>query len=206
MILLVSAVAQELDWLGPRAGVETLVSGIGPVDAASRVTRALAAKTYDMVINAGIAGAFDGVAHVGDGVVVGEEIYELQQETGAPLALPPNNLVFDRVRPDLELVDAITALGFPLVRGVTVSMVTTTDETAKRLRARGAEIESMEGFAVLRAAQIANIPAIEVRGISNIVGDRDKGGWDFDAGLHGLKRVLNAALDLLYTTTHADSD
>ncbi|HUA08462.1 MAG TPA: futalosine hydrolase [Candidatus Acidoferrales bacterium] len=206
MILLVCAVAQELDWLGPRAGVETLVSGIGPVDTASRVTRALAAKSYDMVVNAGIAGAFDGVAHVGDGVVVGEEIYELQQETGAPLALPPNNLVFDRARSDSQLIEAITSLGFPLVRGVTVSTVTATDATAKRLHARGAEIESMEGFAVLRAAQIANVPAIEVRGISNIVGDREKSGWDLDAGIQGLRRVLNATLDLLYTMAHADSD
>ncbi len=41
MILLVCAVAQEIEWLGPRAGVETLVAGIGPVDAAARVARAL---------------------------------------------------------------------------------------------------------------------------------------------------------------------
>lgn len=205
MILLVSAVAQELEWLGPRAGVETLVSGIGPVDAAVRVARALAAKRYDMVVNAGIAGALPGVAHVGDGVVVGEELYELQQGSGAPLALPPGNLIADRVPSDAQLIEAITALGFPLVRGITVSHVTVTDATAERLRARGAEIESMEGFAVLRAAQLANVPAIEVRGISNIVGDRSKGEWDIAAGILGLRRVLNATLDLLHTTpTHAD--
>ncbi|HTX56078.1 MAG TPA: futalosine hydrolase [Candidatus Acidoferrales bacterium] len=204
MILLVCAVAQELNWLGPRAGVEALVGGIGPVDAASRVSRALAASKYDMVVNAGIAGAFEGVAHVGDGVVVGEELYELQQENGAPLALPPGNIVADRVPCDSQLIEAITALGFPLVRGITVSQVTTTDATAQRLRARGAEIESMEGFAVLRAAQLAGVPAIEVRGISNMVGDRAKSGWDFDAGIAGLKRVLNASLDLLHTLTYAD--
>src|SRR5580658_8485573 len=205
MILLVSAVAQELDWLGPRAGVETLVSGLGPVDAAARVARALFAKHYDVVINAGIAGAFPGVAHVGDGVVVGEELFEMQQETGAPLVLPPGNLIADRVPADSHLIEAITALGFPLVRGITVTHVTATDATAQRLRARGAEVESMEGFAVLRAAQLANVPAIEVRGISNIVGDRANGEWDFAAGITGLRRVLNATLDLLHTTpAHAD--
>jgi futalosine hydrolase len=189
MILLVCAVAQELEWLGPRAGVETLVSGLGPVDAAVRVTRALAAQRYDVVVNAGIAGAFPGVAHVGDGVVV----------------LPPGNLIADRVPADAQLIEAITSLGFPLVRGITVSHVTATDATAQRLRARGAEIESMEGFAVMRAAQLANVPAIEVRGISNIVGDRASGEWDFAAGVTGLRRVLNATLDLLHTTpTHAE--
>ncbi len=204
MILLVSAVTQELEWLGPRAGVETLVAGIGPVDAAARVARALYAQKYDMVVNAGIAGAFEGVAHVGDGVVVGEELYAIQQENGAPLALPPGNLVADRVPSDSQLIEAITALGFPLVRGVTVSQVTTTEATAAHLRGRGAEIESMEGFAVLRAAQLAGVPAIEVRGISNIVGDRAKSEWNFDAGISGLRRILNATLDLLYTMAHAD--
>jgi futalosine hydrolase len=200
MILLVSAVAQELDWLGPRAGVETLVSGIGPVDAAARVSRALAAQRYDVVINAGIAGVFEGVAKIGDGVVVGEELYELMQETGAPLALPPGNLIAERVPADTQLIEAVTALGFPLVRGITVSHVTSTEATAQRLRARGAEVESMEGFAVLRAAQLANIPAIELRGISNFVGDRSKSGWDFNAGLSGLRSIVNATLDLLHTT------
>ncbi len=205
MILLVCAVAQELEWLGPRAGVETLVSGLGPVDAAVRVARALAVQRYDVVVNAGIAGAFRGVAHVGDGVVVGEELLEMQQETGAPLVLPPGNLIADRVPADSHLIEAITALGFPLVRGITVTHVTATDATAQRLRARGAEIETMEGFAVMRAAQLGNVPAIEVRGISNVVGDRASGEWDFAAGVTGLRRVLNATLDLLHTLpTHAD--
>ena len=204
MILLVCAVAQELEWLGPRAGVETLVAGVGPVDAAARVARALVAQKYDMVVNAGIAGAFPGVAHVGDGVVVGEELFEIQQENGAPLALPPGNLVADRVPADSHLIEAITALGFPLVRGITVSEVTASEATATHLRGRGAEIESMEGFAVMRAAQLAGVPAIEVRGISNIVGDREKSEWNFDAGISGLRRVLNATLDLLYTMANVD--
>ncbi|HEY5340215.1 MAG TPA: futalosine hydrolase [Candidatus Aquilonibacter sp.] len=205
MILIVSAVAQELAWLGPRAGVETLVSGIGPVDAAARVAKALAAHRYDVVINAGVAGAFPGVAKVGDGVVVGEELYELHLETGAALTLPPGNLLAERVPADPQLIEAITALGFPLVRGITVSRVTATDETAKRLSGRGAEVETMEGFSVLRAAQLASVPAIEVRGISNIVGDRAASGWNFEAGVNGLRYVLNAILDLLHTMpSHAE--
>jgi futalosine hydrolase len=199
MILLVSAVAAELDWLRNRAGVETIVSGIGPVDAASRVAKALCTASYELVINAGIAGAMRGVASVGDGVVVGEELMELELETGGRLALPPGNLVADRVPADKHLIEAITALGFPLVRGVTVARVTATDATAARLRERGAEIESMEGFAVLRAAQLAGVPAIELRGISNYVGDRATSEWDFEAGLRGLRKALNAALDLLHT-------
>lgn len=200
MILIVCAVGRELDWLNARAGVELLTTGVGPVDAAVRVAQKLASKKYDMVINAGIAGAMPGVAKVGDAVVVGEEILPLELETGEPISLPPGSVLFNRVSADVALSEAITSLGFPLVRGITVSHVTATDTTAVKLQARGAEVESMEGFAVLRAAQIANVPAIEVRGISNIVGDRKNSGWDFEAGLTGLRRVLNAALDLLHTS------
>jgi futalosine hydrolase len=199
MILLVGATTQELEWLGPRAGTEVLVCGIGPVDAAARVSRALASKHYDVVVNAGIAGAFVGVAEIGDGVAVGEEIFELNLEDGAGLTLPQGNLVADRVPADAHLVEAVTALGFPLVRGITVSRVTTSAASAARLRQRGAEIESMEGFAVIRAAQLAGIPAIEVRGISNIVGNRADSELDFAAGISGLRRILNATLDLLHT-------
>ena len=205
MILLVSAVAQELDWLGPRAGVETLVTGIGPVDAAARVAKALAVQRYDVVINAGIAGALRGHANVGDGVVVGEELMELDLETGGRLALPTGSLLVDRVPADAQLIEAVTALGFPLLRGITVSRVTATDATAQRLRERGAEVESMEGYAVMRAAQLAGIPTIEVRGISNFVGNRESSEWDFTAGIGGLRRVLNATLDLLHTMpSHAE--
>ena len=54
----------------------------------------------------------------------------------------------------------------------------------------------MEGFAALRAAQRAGVPAIELRGISNRCGDREASGWDFAAGLAGLQRVLGALFEL----------
>jgi futalosine hydrolase len=200
MILLVSAIPQELDWLGPRAGVEVLAAGVGPADAAARVTRALVQRRYDVLINAGIAGSLRrDIASVGEGVVVGEEVMELRLESGEPISLPAGQVVADRVPSDAHLCEAVTALGFALVRGVTVTRVTATEETAQRLRAFGAEIETMEGLAVLRAAQLAGVPAVEVRGISNLVGDRASSEWNFDAGIAGLRRVLNATLDLLHT-------
>jgi futalosine hydrolase len=38
----------------------------------------------------------------------------------------------------------------------------------------------MEGFAVLRAATIADIPAIEVRAIANEIEETDRARWQFD--------------------------
>jgi hypothetical protein len=44
----------------------------------------------------------------------------------------------------------------------------------------GCDVEAMEGFGVLRAAQLAGVPAIEVRAISNEVEELDRGQWRFD--------------------------
>ena len=43
------------------------------------------------------------------------------------------------------------------------------------------DVEAMEGFAVLRAAQMAGVPAIEVRVISNEIEQDDRRHWHFDA-------------------------
>ena len=200
MILIACAVRKELGDFRAPDHVEMLVTGIGPVESAIAVSRALAQSRYDLVVSAGIAGAFEGAAEIGEGVVVTEEIFELDLETAVPIALPDGARVIDRAGSDLTLVDRLVELGFRSVRGVTVPRVTATDRTASRLAQHGAGIESMEGFSVLRAAEVAAIPAIEVRGISNLVCERSKSGWDFDAGVRGLEKVLRALLTLTRNT------
>lgn len=196
MILVVSATRQETAFLEPRAGVEVLVTGIGLVEAAAQLSRALAQDHYDLVVSAGIAGAYDEELALGDGVVVAEESLELDLETGYALPLPAGMTVHDRAASDLVLVDRLVELGFRSVRGATVSRVTATDETAARLRASGARVESMEGFGVLRAAEIAGVPAVELRGISNYARERSRSRWDFSAGTRGLANITEAFLAL----------
>ena len=43
------------------------------------------------------------------------------------------------------------------------------------------DVEAMEGYAVLRAAQMAGVPAIEVRVISNEIEQADRELWHFEA-------------------------
>ncbi len=197
MILLSSAVAAELDFWQPHASITRLVTGIGPVEASCAVAEALARRPYRLMVNAGLAGSFDGAAPVGDGIVVVDDAIELGLESGALLALPPGSSLVDRASSDPYLVDQLRARGFLALRGITVARVTSSEATAGRLaRELGAQVESMEGFAALRAAQRAGVPAIEVRGISNRCGDRGRSGWDFVAGVAGLRRILNTLFEL----------
>lgn len=198
MILLASAVAAELKFWRSRDDVTTLFTGVGPVEASCAVTAALCQARYRLVINAGLAGAFDGTARIGDGVIVSEDAMELALEDGAALNLPGGEAIVDTARSDSALVARLGSKGFSALRGVTVSRVTSTDETARRLAAElAAQVESMEGFAALRAAELAGVPAIQVRGISNRCGARESSGWDFAAGIAGLERITFALFELL---------
>jgi futalosine hydrolase len=196
VILLATAVKDELRFWKPRDDVCVLITGIGPVEASAAVATALAQHRCELVINAGIAGTFDGAARIGDGVVVAEDAMELNLESGADLVLPHGASVVNVARSDATLVGKLRDRGFSALRGITVAQVTCSAATARRLSERGAQVESMEGFAVLRAALRSGIPAIEVRGISNRCGDRKESGWDFAAGVAGLERVLGALLEV----------
>ncbi len=203
MILVVCAAAAELRGFA-RAGVDVVPVGVGPVEAALGTLRALAGKSYRLAINAGIAGAFAGRAAVGDAVAVTDETYvDLGREDRVALALPDGLHVEANCESDRAqlacLRDAATALVFG--SGITSATVTTSDARAATLAARfAATAESMEGFAVLRAAALANVPALELRGISNMVGDRARSQWDFRAGAAATVRALDAFLDVVKGT------
>jgi nucleoside phosphorylase len=55
----------------------------------------------------------------------------------------------------------------------------------------------MEGFGVLRACALAGVPAVEVRAISNDVGEVDRQRWMILRGLETLREALPGLLDAL---------
>ena len=69
---------------------------------------------------------------------------------------------------------------------------TSSSESSSRLIGGGSacEVEAMEGFAVLRAAELAGVPAIELRAVSNRVDERDRSRWRFDDALAALRDAL----------------
>jgi futalosine hydrolase len=169
------------------------------VEAAAETARALASGRYRAAINAGIAGAFRGRARVGEAVLVAEErMAGLGLEGGTRMALPGGATLVDRAFADDDLLAAAGGVALRTVCGVTVTTVTATDETALRLaREYDGDVESMEGFAVLRACERAGVPALEIRGISNYVGERSRSEWDFPAGAKACGDALAAVLATL---------
>jgi futalosine hydrolase len=202
-VLVVCAVARELAELAPREGVEIVAVGVGPVEAALGTARALAHRSYRAVINAGIAGGFRDRCAVGDVVVVTREEYvELGLEDGSAFSLPDGAALERVVEADSGLIAPFVGGIAPVIlgRGVTSATVTSTHARARLLALRyRADVESMEGFAVLRAAREAGVPAIEIRGVSNLVGDRASNEWDFAAGARGAVETTGTLLDVLFS-------
>ena len=198
-ILVVCALEAELRYFQRRPGVELLACGVGPVEAALATARALAAAPYAAVVNAGVAGAFPERARVGEALLVATEwLAELGLEGGGRFALPDGATLVERVEADPGLVQICADLPYRVGSGITVVRATATRATGQALALRyGADVESMEGFSVLRAAGQSRVPGLEVRGISNYVGDRAQSAWDFSAGARALAGALEAVLDRL---------
>ena len=180
MILVVAATEAEL---AGADGAETLTCGLGPVEAAVSTARALAERRPSAVVNVGLAGAtgIDPPA-----LVLGSEARycDIAGDANATLAR------VDAVAPDRHLFEAVrAALPEALVRPI--------GTTAFVGRGVGCEVEAMEGFAVLRAAQLAGVPAVEVRSISNAVSELDRTRWRFDDALEALAAALPRLLTSL---------
>lgn len=177
MTLLVAATEREL------CGFEGLVCGIGPVEAAAATARALAERRPEALLHVGIAGA-RGIAP--PTLVLGSEaIYE---DISGDLAVTMPRI--ERVEPDARLLALARA---ELVDALVLPIGT----TARVGFSRACQIEAMEGFAVLRAAQLAGLPALELRAISNDPEESDRARWQFDEALAALGAAVPRLLSAL---------
>jgi futalosine hydrolase len=175
VILVVAATQRELDGT---ADTETLVCGVGPVEAAAATARALAERRPDALLHVGIAGARSLPA---TSVVIGAEaVYED----------PVGPLVPTRVEPDAELL-AVARRALPDAHVLPIGTSAQVGGT------HDCDVEAMEGFAVLRAAELANVAAVEVRVVSNAVDETDRSRWEVDAALATLADVLPQLLAAL---------
>lgn len=200
MIVVICAAAAELRGFA-RPGVDVFAVGIGPVEAALGTARALAAKPYRLAINAGIGGGFAGRAAVGAAVAVTDERYvDLGREDRGDLTLPDGLKLAGACSSDAATLEQYRAAGPAVIfgPGITSATITTTAARAATLATLYAPlVEAMEGFAVLRAAHAAGVAAVELRGISNIVGDRATSGWDFRAGSAAAVGALEGLLEVV---------
>ena len=210
---------------GQLAGVPALLleTGIGLVNAAHALASALAMDLPDLVVQFGVGGAYPGSGlDVGDIGIADREIYgELGVRTtlgwqgveiiGLPTARIGDERYYNCFPADADLVrEALSTLdrdgpwsgSRPLVKAgpfVTVQECSGTqalgEERARRFQAI---CESMEGAASAHICALEGIPFLEVRGISNLVDDRDRERWELGAASARAQEAVVALLRARY--------
>jgi futalosine hydrolase len=179
---LVVCASTEMEGALLRAHVPVIVTGVGAVNAAYALTRYLDRNEVKEIVVCGIGGAYAGLGlRIGDVVCAESECYGDLGASSADGFLDMQALGFAVIAGDVPIYNVIPLQIFPAsrrARFVTVNTCTGTDDAASAIEARtGGAVESMEGAAIAHVAALAGIRVGEIRGISNMVGNRDRGAW-----------------------------
>jgi len=217
-ILLAAATAGEIaqtqEWLrginpeNPvRENIDICLTGVGLLASTFRLTKMLAYSDYDLVIGAGIAGAFDRALQLGQCVVVSsEQLGDFGAEDG-PAFLDAFDMGLERAdEPPFtggKLLNTMDGLPefltvLPQVAGLTVLKVSGSEPTIdERITRYAAAVESMEGAALHYACLSSGIPFIQLRSISNYVTRRDRSAWQLKPAIDALNGQLIGWLEKL---------
>ena len=205
-LLLLSAtpfeISETADWLSNRSlshnasNAELLISGIGQMQTGYTLQKRIQSGHPDLVIQAGIGGSPSAAdmgkvfairtEQIGDlGVMEKSGFYNLF-EMGLE---EPGRIPFT----DGKLVNPYQQLlrwsGLPVKDGVTVNEIKSSDSPGF-LRNTDPLVESMEGAALHYVCLMEKIPFLQIRAISNLLGDRDKSRWKLNQAMENLHATL----------------
>jgi futalosine hydrolase len=193
------------------------IGGMGKVNAAHAATL-LAQHKPDTLVILGVGGAYPSSgAKIGDVALAKEEIagdegvltldgFKDTEFIGVPLLKTATSIIYTTYpAAELPLKHALKALvsrqqtdsrDVHIGTFVTLSTCTGTSGRAKELENRYHGLcENMEGAAVAHVAELHGIPWIEVRGISNIVEDRDLRKWDIPRAAHAAQQAIRLIVE-----------
>lgn len=168
-------------WAGePR--VQVVVTGVGPVNAAHAATVAILSDRPECILVCGVGGAYPSAGlKIGDVVCAEAEVYGDLGAQSPSGFLDMKALGFPVVAAAEPIFNELPLQLFPTtrrVRFVTVSTCTGTDSVASEIASRtNGGVENMEGAAIAHVALLHGVPMGEVRGISNLVTNRDVKSW-----------------------------
>ncbi|MFN5376909.1 MAG: futalosine hydrolase [Chitinophagaceae bacterium] len=181
-------------------------TGVGVISTVYHLMEMLSKEKFDFMIQVGIAGSFDQQLPLGNAV-------NIEKESIAEMGVVENNEYKDIFK--LGLADAnvapysdglllnphkhlLTASGLTNVTGVTNNEITTDPIKIERYKhTYNATIESMEGAAFHYIGIMKSIPFIQIRGISNFVGERNKKNWKIDEAILAYTKACNSLLQQL---------
>ena len=169
---------------------DILISGVGIANTVFSLTKQFSQQSYDLVINMGVAGAFNNDFKIGDVVEVVEDSFS---EIGFE-----NGVGFSEFT-DFEITNTFKVKGktnLQKVKGITVNTVHGNEASIVKIVDRlNPDVESMEGAACFMVCEKFNIPCMQIRAISNKVEKRNKTIWDMPLAIKNLNTKVQQIID-----------
>ncbi len=190
-------ISNKLDFIDLE--LDFLITGVGSLNTSYALMKHLQVKKPDVIIMAGIAGSLTSKLQLGDVVVIKDEALadlavkekDRYKDVFDLKLLAPNQFPFNKkklVNPFTVLMERIL---LPQVSSVTVNQITSSKKTAELYSQKyKASIENMEGAALHLVCMNENIPFVQIRSISNYVGQRNKKKWQLKEAVQNLNTEL----------------
>jgi futalosine hydrolase len=205
-ILLIAATAPEIEpFTSAYNRIDTLITGVGVPAAIYHLQKRIRQVDYDFIIQAGIAGSFLNEMALGQVVLAKKDCFaDLGIEEKGNYTPVFNTDFADKDEfPFTEgwLMNTYYNLKYidlPKVNAITVNKVSDSELQKKQfVQTFNAGIETMEGAALHYVCLQEHIPFLQIRSISNHVGERDKTKWKMKEAIKNLNKELLTLINSL---------
>ncbi len=203
-ILLTAATTLEIEpFTTADNRIDILITGIGVPAAIYHLQKRIHQIDYDFIIQAGIAGSFSNEIELGRVVLV-------KQDCFADLGMEENGIytpVFNTSFADKDefpfadgwMVNTDENLKYANLlkaKAITVNKVSDSElQKQQFVQTFNADIETMEGAALHYVCLQEQIPFLQIRSISNHVGERDKTKWKMKEAIENLNKELTTLIN-----------
>jgi futalosine hydrolase len=185
--------------------IRTIITGVGMPLTAFQLGLYLAKEQPDLLINAGVAGAFKKDIALGAVVnIISDRFGDLgvEEADGTFTDVHEMGLIQQDDVPFkkgvLHNIGDPNTTFLPQVSGVTINKVHGSENSIKQfLKKYPVDIESMESAAVFLACLQSNIDFLAIRSISNYVERRNRAAWKLDLAIENLNEVLKQIIESL---------
>jgi futalosine hydrolase len=176
----------------PISEIAALITGVGMVATAFTLGKHLAANTYDLVVNLGIAGSFDRDIALGQVLEITEDTFSELGAENDDQFLPIEELGFGKgtFYPTTEisnLYNLFNTFNLKKARAITVNTVHGNEASIAKVAARlNPQLESMEGAAFFYVCREMNVACLQIRAVSNYVEKRNRDSWKIGLAIKNL--------------------
>ena len=214
--LLVAATVMEispfLSWyrdaknsLADDLNIDIRITGIGLTASTYSISRQIQIRRPDLIIQAGIGGCFDQSIPLGSVMAIKQEaigdqavIESGKMKTLFDLGLVPGNQFPFSNGWLINKSGILKKTKLKKVKGITTNEITTAKQRIKLYQENfDPAIESLEGAALHYVCLVEKIQFLQVRSVSNYIGERNKKNWNMKDSIVNLNKELTGLLESL---------